>query len=91
MGRFASGRLVVAGFDRVFLTPLGAILLAALGGALMRRMGAEPQAAAGACVVGLLWFLLLAGRPSLRNWLLTGQHRYRAPRLISTKQLLRPL
>ncbi len=90
-GRFATGRLVVPGFDRVFVTPLGVIALAILGGALMRRMGEESQAAAGAGMVGLLWFVLFAGGPTLRNWLLTGQHRYGAPRLLSTKQPLRQL
>jgi len=90
-GRFATGRLIVPGFDRVFVTPLGVIVLAALGAALMRRMGDESQAAVGSGMVGLLWFLLLAGGPTLRNWLLTGQHRYGAPRLLSTKQPLRQL
>jgi hypothetical protein len=90
-GRFATGRLLVPGFDRVFLTPAGVILLAAFGAALMRRMGDASQTIMGAGMVGLLWFLLLAGRPTLRNWLLTGQHRYSVPRLLSTKQPLRHL
>ena len=89
-GRLASGRLVLPGFDRVFVTPLGVIVLAALGGAYIRGAGSQ-AAVAGACVVSLLWFVLLAGGPGLRNWLLTGQHRHRAPRLLSTKNMLRPL
>jgi hypothetical protein len=90
-GRFATGRLIVPGFDRVFATSSGVIVLAALGAALMRRMGDQSQAAVGAGMVSLLWFLLLAGGPTLRNWSLTGQHRYSAPRLLSTKQPLRQL
>ena len=90
-GRFATGRLLIPGFDRIFVTPLGVIILGTLGGALMRRMGEESQATTGACIIGLLWFVLLASGPTLRNWLLTGQHRYSAPRLLSTKQPLRPL
>jgi hypothetical protein len=90
-GRLTSGRLIVPAFDYVFLTPLGVISLAIIGAALMRRMEGEAQIIAGACVVGLIWFALLAGGPTLRSWLLTGQHRYRSPRLVSTRQPLRPL
>jgi hypothetical protein len=90
-GRFTSGRLILPEFDRVFLTPLGVILLAVVGAGLMRRIDSGAQAAVGACVVGVIWFALLAGGPSLRNWFLTGQHRYRAPRLVSARQPLRRL
>jgi hypothetical protein len=89
-GRLASGRLVLPGFDRVFVTPLGVIVLGVFGGALIRGAGSQ-AVVAGAWVVGLLWFVALAGGPNLRNWLLTGQHRHRAPKLFSTKQPLRPL
>jgi hypothetical protein len=42
--------------------------------------------------VGLIWFALLAGGPTMRKWILTGQHRYRSPtRLWTNKQLLRPI
>src|ERR1041385_2008172 len=89
-GRLATGRLVLPGFDRVFLTPLAVIVLAGFGGAVLR--GAASHAAlAGACVVAVLWFVVFAGGPTLRDWLLTSEHRHRAPRMFSAKQPIRPL
>jgi len=90
-GRLTSGQLILPGFDRAFLTPLGVILIAVIGAALMRRIDEGWRASAGACVIGLIWFALLAGGPTLRSWFLTGQHRFRAPRLASAKQPLRKL
>jgi hypothetical protein len=90
-GRFASGRMVVPGFDQVFVTPLTVIILAIAGGGLIRHAGSWDQAAT-AFIVALLWFVLFSGGPTLRRWVLTGQHRYRSPaRLGANKQLLRPI
>lgn len=89
-GRLVSGRVLVPGFDQVFVTPLIVVFLAIAGGVLIRHAGSWHPAATG-CVVSLIWFTLLSGPPTMRRWMLTGQHRYRAPsRLRGNKQLLRP-
>jgi hypothetical protein len=90
-GRLASGRIIVPGFDRVVVTPLIVLALAITGGVAIRHSGSW-YPVASACVVGLIWFALLAGGPTMRKWILTGQHRYRSPtRLGTNKQLLRPI
>jgi hypothetical protein len=90
-GRLASGRIIVPGFDQVAVTPLIALALTIAGGVAIRHSGSW-YPATSACVVGLLCFALLAGGPTMRKWILTGQHRYRAPaRLGANKQLLRPI
>lgn len=90
-GRLVSGRIVVPGFDRVLVTPLAVIVLAIVGGVAIRHAEAWYPAVT-ACIVGLLWLVLLSGGPTMRAWVLTGQHRYCSPaRLTSTKQFLRPI
>jgi hypothetical protein len=90
-GRLATGRIIVPGFDQVVVTPLVVLALAIAGGVAIRHSGSG-YPVASACVVGLIWFALLSGGPTMRKWILTGQHRYRAPaRLGANKQLLRPI
>ena len=90
-GRLASGRIIVPGFDHVVVTPLVVLALAIAGGVAVRHSGSW-YPATSAFVVGLLCFALLAEGPTMRKWILTGQHRYRAPtRLGANKQLLRPI
>jgi len=90
-GRFASGRIIVPGFDRVFVTPLCAVALAVAGGIVIRYSGSwNPEASAFA--VTSICFMLLSGGPTMQNWILTGQHRYRSPaKLGANRQLLRPI
>jgi len=90
-GRLASGRIIVPGFDQVFVTPLIVVVVGSIGGAAVRVSEPWHQASA-AGVMALLWFLLLNGGPSLRRWILTGQHRYHSPaRLGTNRQLLKPI
>lgn len=90
-GRLASGRIFVPGFDQVLVTPLVVVALAIGGGVAIRHAGSW-SLEASAFMVALIWFALLSGRPTMRKWILTGQHRYRAPsRLGANKQLLRPI
>lgn len=90
-GWLASGRLIVPGFDQVVVTPLIVLALAIAGGVVKRYSGSW-YPVASACLVGLLWFTLLASGPTMRRWILTGQHRYRSPaRLGANKQLRRPI
>jgi hypothetical protein len=88
-GRIASGRIIIPGFDKVFLTPLAVVLLAILGVIIIRRSGSW-YPVAESCVISLIWYTLFGGGPTLRHWALTGQHRLRPPaRLNANKQLLR--
>ena len=90
-GRLASGRIIVPGFDRVFVTPLCVVAWAIAGGIVIRYSGSW-SSAASAFVVASTCFLLLSGGPTMRNWILTGQHRYRSPsKLGANRQLLRPI
>jgi len=88
-GRIASGRFIIPGFDKIFVTPLTAVLLAIIGGIIIRHSG-RFYASAEALLVGLIWLMLLGGGPTLRGWLLTGHHRYRQPSVFySNKQMMR--
>ena len=90
-GRIASRQFVLPGFDKVFLTPLAVILMGVVGGMIIRRSGLW-YPVAESCVIGLLWFVLFTGGPTLRNWILTGQLRFRAgPAYRSNNQMLRPV
>lgn len=82
-GRFASGQIIVPGFDQVFVTPVLVVALAIAGGVVIRNSGAWCSEIT-AILVALLTFVLLSGRPTMRQWLLTGQHRYRFPVVRST-------
>jgi len=90
-GRFASGRIIVPGFDRVFVTSLSAVALATAFGVVIWYSGSwNPVASAFA--IASTCFLLLSGGPTMQNWVLTGQHRYRSPsKLGANRQLLRPI
>jgi hypothetical protein len=84
-GRIASGKFIVPGFDNVFVTPLVAVLVALAGGIIIGHSG-RFYASVEAIVIGLIWLVLLSGGPTLRTWLLTGQHRYRQPSALTSKK-----
>ena len=87
--RIAWGRIVVPGFDKIFLTPLVAVLVSILGGMVIKRSGVRVPVTES-CVFALVWYVLFAGGPTLRNWVLTGQHRFRPPaHLNANRQLLK--
>jgi hypothetical protein len=75
-GRMVSGRIVLPGFDKVFLTPLAVVLLGVVAGMVVQHSGSW-YAASESCGLALLSFVLLAGGPTLRAWILTGQLRFR--------------
>lgn len=90
-GRIVSGRILVPGFDKVFLTPLAVMLLATFGGMIIRRSDSW-YPVTESCVIALICYVLFSGGPTLRNWVLTGQHRFRFPaRIHANKQLLRSI
>lgn len=77
-GRIASGRIILPGFDRVFLTPLAAVLAGIAAGGFIPDAGVcHPMVEA--ISLGLILFILLAGGPGLEGWLLTAPLRFRPP------------
>ena len=91
LGRIASGRFIVPGYDKIFLTPLAVVLTAILGVILVKRSGAW-YPAAESCVLAVIWYVLFGGGPTLRSWVLTGQVRLRPPpRQNTNRQTLRPV
>lgn len=90
-GRIASGQILIPRFDQVFVTPLAVVLLAIAGTIIIRRFGLTSPVAIS-CLAAAVAFVLLSGGPTLRRWTLSGQHRYRSPSRLGTKnQLLRPI
>jgi hypothetical protein len=88
-GRIATGRIVVPGFDKVFVTPLAVVVWAMIGGIIINRSGAW-YPVAESVVVAVLWWVLFGGGPTLRSWALTGQVRVRAPVIVNAnRQLIR--
>ena len=78
LGRLASGRILLQGFDQVFLAPLAAILIGVGGGMIIQRSGGwYPVAESG--TIALVGCVLLTGGPTLRDWMLTGRLRFRTP------------
>jgi hypothetical protein len=91
LARIGTGRFILPGFDQVLVTPILTVVTGVLGAAVIRRSGSW-YALAEACIAGLLWLLLLGGKPTLRNWLLTGYHRYQVPgRAAGTRVFLKPI
>jgi hypothetical protein len=90
-GRFASGRIIVPGFDKVFLTPLAAVLAAILGVIIIKRSGPS-YPVAESCAIAAICYVLFGGGPTLRKWMLTGHHRLRPPaRQNAKREMLRPV
>jgi hypothetical protein len=89
--RVAFGRLLVPGFDQIFVAPLIAIAVAVVGGIVVRSSGSW-YPAAHAFFITLILFILLAAGPTMRNWVLTGEHRFR-PRFAggANRQTYRPV
>jgi hypothetical protein len=89
--RVVWGRILVPGYDKVFLTPMLTALAGILGAILIKHSGNRVPESESA-VFALIWYLLLSGGPTLRSWILTGQHGFRPlGRTGANKQLLRPL
>jgi hypothetical protein len=89
LGRIVTGRLIVPGFDRIFLTPLAVILTGILGCIIIKRCG-QWYPEAESCVITAIWYVVFGGGPTLKNWALTGQHRLRPPsRVNANRQLVR--
>lgn len=88
LGRISSGRLIIPGFDRVFVVPLLVSAMAIIGAACVPTSSSwYPETEA--VILAVLLFVLLAGGPRLQSWRLTGHHRYSPPRATCSTQSLR--
>jgi len=76
-GRITSGPLILPGFDQIFVVPLAVVLAGVVGGTITRWSGPW-HPLAESCLVAVLSYMSLAGGPRLKNWMLTGQLRFRA-------------
>ncbi len=85
-GRFASGKLIIPGFDQVFLTPLVAVLVSLAGGIIIRHSGSW-YPFVDAVVIGLICLVLFGGGPTRRKWVLTGDLRFSLPRRANNRLL----
>lgn len=75
-GRLWTGRLIIPGYDKVFLAPLGALAVFFTLEFVLDQLAISPEIAqpivAAACIAA--WMNI---GPGLRDWELTGQHRIR--------------
>lgn len=89
LGRATTGRLVIPGYDRIFVAPLLALGAALLVGELHRRYQLEWSVADPLAVTGIL-VPLLTCRPTLRDWKLIGHCRMTPMGVLSAREF-RPL
>jgi hypothetical protein len=75
-GRLGTGRLVVPGFDNIFVAPAVALLWMTLGCGSLLVLGVYPPVAV-ALAVAVAVASLLGLPPSLAEWHQTGHHRLR--------------
>ena len=84
LGRLATGRLILPKYDKVFVAPALAVIVAIFLPEQLLALGLasiETTALTAACVV----FINLGLGPTLREWQLTGAHR-----MVQFKQNIRP-
>lgn len=70
-GRLLTGRFVIPKYDRVFLVPLAALIVAWVFPGIGRSLGISHDVLVPICTTTVLLILLLGG-PSLKRWRLTG-------------------
>jgi hypothetical protein len=73
-GRIFPGPLIIPRYDKVFLVPLGLVFFAVAVPLLLMQLGLN-FALLLAVSLTLVLFLAINGKPSLRNWVLTGGYR----------------
>jgi hypothetical protein len=74
LGRLALGRLIIPGYDKVFIAPLLTVLTFEAAATLLFWSGVSHLIAASIGVTTSWWILFGMG-PSLDAWRLTGNHR----------------
>jgi hypothetical protein len=73
-GRIATLRLIIPGYDRVFLPPLAMLLIGRFGPGLLLQAGL-PDSVAWAATLALVVYVMMSAAPSIQEWRLTGKHR----------------
>jgi hypothetical protein len=74
LGRIATGRIVIPGYDFVLAAPLAAVVAAWLVPPGLAALGLHPATAIPIAAGAAAW-MALALPPRLQDWQLTGQHR----------------
>jgi len=74
LGRIATGRLIIPGYDRVFVAPLCVLVVGHGLEFATKAMEFPPHVALPASVAVVSWLVLSLG-PSWEEWHLTGSHR----------------
>ena len=73
-GRIVHGQWIIPAYDRVFIAPLCAVLVAVAAGLAYAVSGVDSRVTVPIAFT-LVWWILLGMGPSLREWRLTGNHR----------------
>ncbi|MBN2578112.1 MAG: hypothetical protein JXB10_03895 [Pirellulales bacterium] len=73
-GRIFPGPLIVPRYDKVFLVPLGMVVFAVAAPLLLMQLALN-FALLLAVSLTLVLYLAINGKPTLKNWALTGGHR----------------
>ncbi|MGI9517156.1 MAG: hypothetical protein ACR2NP_08930 [Pirellulaceae bacterium] len=76
LGRVRTRRLIIPGYDRVFVIPLLSVLVSLCLYAIGEGQQLEPAPISGAIVASAI-LLNLMGRPRLLDWQLTGHFRHK--------------
>lgn len=74
LGRMATRRLIIPGYDVIFAAPLAVVVLAWLMSIAMDQLGIATIVAAPT-IAGVATWLMLALPPRREDWQLTGHHR----------------
>jgi hypothetical protein len=83
-GRIATGHLIIPGYDQVFVAPLMAVAVAVAAWKLPGWLGVPPLYVTPFALM-LVWWIVYAMPPSLKQWRLTGNHRI-APAVMANVQ-----
>lgn len=83
-GRLATGRLIIPGYDQVFLAPILALIVGSAAWKVPGWLGVNPIFVTPFAFV-LVWWIIYAMPPSLKQWRLTGNHRI-APAVMANVQ-----
>jgi hypothetical protein len=75
VGRLVTRRLVIPGYDQVFIAPLCIALTAALGLAVTHLIGPAYYVVTIPCALAAQFIVAFNMGPSFRHWHLTGHHR----------------
>jgi hypothetical protein len=73
-GRLAHGRLIIPGYDQVFVAPLLTILVGLVAWLVPAVTGVDSLLVTP-LAFALVWWVILGMGPSLRTWRLSGNHR----------------